>query len=189
MKKVIYTKYSTERSDKFKIATSNIKEDGSVYVKKKPVHEKAQSHIEGLLSKYEALKEYYNRSEVEFVPCEIAERNAFFPFVEGESLEGRLDRYVENKDYKGILQEVENYKRVITDNLEIVPFRICDDFIGVFGANYPEEGVAAFKVSDIDLIFSNIIISGDKWQVIDYEWTFDFPVPAAAHGNFSKIEQ
>ena len=57
MKKVIYTKYSTERSDKFKIATSIIKEDdGSVYVKKKPVHEKAQSHIEGLFSKYEALK-------------------------------------------------------------------------------------------------------------------------------------
>lgn len=33
------------------------------------------------------------------------------------------------------------------------------------------------KGVDIDLIFSNIMVQGNTWIVIDYEWTFDFPVP------------
>lgn len=30
---------------------------------------------------------------------------------------------------------------------------------------------------DIDLIFANIIVTGDTWTAIDYEWTFDFAAP------------
>lgn len=30
---------------------------------------------------------------------------------------------------------------------------------------------------DIDLIFANIIVTGDTWTAIDYEWTFNFAVP------------
>lgn len=178
MKKVIYTKYSVERSDNFKIVTSIVKnENGSMQVEKKAAHYKAQSHVESLAEKYKDLKEYYQDSVIEPVFCEMANGQAVFPYIEGESLESRLDKYVNEKDYKGILSEIENYKKMITDNVEIVPFHICDEFIGVFGANYPEEGIDAFKISDIDLIFSNIIISRDKWKVIDYEWTFNFAVP------------
>ncbi|MBR2037037.1 MAG: hypothetical protein IKA09_04845, partial [Lachnospiraceae bacterium] len=32
--------------------------------------------------------------------------------------------------------------------------------------------------SNYDFIFSNILIDGDNWQVIDYEWTVDKAVPA-----------
>lgn len=178
MKKVIYTKYSVERSDNFKIVTSIVKnENGSMQVEKKAAHYKAQSHVESLSEKYKDLKEYYQDSVIEPVFCEMADGQAIFPYIEGENLESKLDKYVDEKDYKGILSEIENYKKMITDNVEIVPFHICDEFIGVFGANYPEEGINAFKVSDIDLIFSNIIISRDKWKVIDYEWTFNFAVP------------
>lgn len=34
------------------------------------------------------------------------------------------------------------------------------------------------EVSDIDLILSNILVGEDgTWHVIDYEWTFFFPIP------------
>ena len=35
------------------------------------------------------------------------------------------------------------------------------------------------ETADIDLIFSNILLTEDgKRHVLDYEWTFEFPVPA-----------
>lgn len=34
----------------------------------------------------------------------------------------------------------------------------------------------AREYSNIDLIFENIIL-GDKYTIIDYEWSLDFPVP------------
>ena len=33
-------------------------------------------------------------------------------------------------------------------------------------------------MSNIDLVPANILILKDRQVVIDYEWTFDFPVPA-----------
>ncbi len=36
--------------------------------------------------------------------------------------------------------------------------------------------LSSMKVSNIDLIPANIMIS-DGWEMIDYEWTFEFPIP------------
>ena len=33
-------------------------------------------------------------------------------------------------------------------------------------------------VSNLDFVFPNILVNGDKWQVIDYEWTFEKLIPA-----------
>lgn len=178
MKNVLYTKYSTERSDKFKIVTSIIKNnDGSVYVEKRRACEKAQSHILSLYEKYIKLEEYYKTTVIEPIPCKIVDGSAVFPFVIGDSLENILDRYIEAGDYKGVLANIENYRKNITENVEIIPFKVSDNFIRVFGQNYPAEDVDAFRTSNIDLIFSNIIMSDSKWKMMDYEWTFDFPVP------------
>lgn len=178
MNKAIFTKYSTERDDKFKIVTT-IKEDeeGNKWVEKRAVHKRAKPHIESLSQKYKELTEYYKNTLIQPASCDVFGSKAVFSFVNGESLEKRLDRYVEEKDLKKILDEIEKYKKVISTGVEIVPFQVCDEFIHVFGSNYPMEGVDAFRVSDIDLVFSNIIISDDIWHVIDYEWTFDFFVP------------
>ena len=35
-------------------------------------------------------------------------------------------------------------------------------------------------VADFDLIFANILVDGDHWTLIDYEWTFDRPIETRA---------
>lgn len=178
MKKTVYTKYSTERGNQFKIVTSIQKDDeGNRWVEKRAAHRLAQPHIESLPQKYEDLKEYYKETAIEPVHCELVGSKAIFSYIDGESLESRLSRCIKEDDLKGLLHEIENYRNMITSNVELVPFHISESFVEVFGSNYPEEGIDAFPVSDIDLIFSNIIISDDKWYVIDYEWTYHFPVP------------
>ena len=47
----------------------------------------------------------------------------------------------------------------------------------VFGEITLPVSVPFAKGVDIDLIFANIMVQGNTWTVIDYEWTFDFPVP------------
>ena len=39
----------------------------------------------------------------------------------------------------------------------------------------PEATILA--LTNMDRIFSNILLTGEEWSFIDYEWTFDFPVP------------
>ena len=39
------------------------------------------------------------------------------------------------------------------------------------------EKIADSKVSNLDLIFPNIILTDGTWNVIDYEWTFEAEVP------------
>lgn len=178
MEKVIYTKYSMERADEFKIGTSIFRDNhGEKWVKKYARHIKARTHIESLFYKYLKLKTYYKEAAMEIVPCEVCDTKAFFRFVKGESLESILDKYVENRDVKGFLVEIDNYRRIITENIELDSFQVCDEFIQVFGRDHPREGKKAFKISNIDLIFTNIIIENGDWKLIDYEWVFDFSVP------------
>ncbi len=48
---------------------------------------------------------------------------------------------------------------------------------GVFGMTF--EDISCSTVTDLDLIAQNVIRGNDgKVSVIDYEWTFDFPIPA-----------
>lgn len=178
MKKTVFIKYSTERDNEFKIITSIMEDDeGIKWVEKRAAHKEAQPHIASLPKKYKELKEYFKNTDVEPISCNMLDSKAIFSFVEGESLESRLDRYIEDDNLKDFLNEIKNYKKAIISNVELVPFRVCDDYIRVFGENFPEDGSDSFLVSDVDLIFANIIIQNKKYYIIDYEWVFDFPVP------------
>lgn len=178
MEKIVYTKYSTERADKFKIVTSIVRDTNlKKRVEKRARHKEARSHIESLSHKYKNLKTYYKDSSMEVVPCDICDSKAVFPFVEGHDLESILDQCSADRDIRKFLADIENYRRIITEHIDLVPFQVCEEFIQVFGQEYPETGVDAFTISNIDLIFSNIIIADDTWKIIDYEWVFDFLVP------------
>lgn len=50
-------------------------------------------------------------------------------------------------------------------------------FRRVFGEVFFERPQPCRKISDVDMIFSNAVAVGDGYELIDYEWTFDFPVP------------
>lgn len=58
-------------------------------------------------------------------------------------------------------------------------FQMTEEFHSVFGSIELPAGLPAFPVADIDMILPNILIQEDSgaWTVIDYEWSFHFPVP------------
>ena len=57
----------------------------------------------------------------------------------------------------------------------IVDFAITDDFVKCFGEiDYKGKAV---KVANADQILDNFILADDGFTLIDYEWTFFFPIP------------
>lgn len=52
-------------------------------------------------------------------------------------------------------------------------YRLFDKYLALI--SYGEEA----EVADYDLIFANILVDGDRWTVIDYEWTVEKQVPSS----------
>lgn len=57
-------------------------------------------------------------------------------------------------------------------------FQKTPEFIQVFGDVDLKEGLKCAPVSNIDFLPANIIMEEEKTTVIDYEWTFFFPIPS-----------
>ncbi len=113
---------------------------------------------------------------------------AEFDYVDGESLETRLDRMVNNGEGNTAANLMLSFVERLRSLPTLVPFESSYDFRRWFGDVRPEnitrtdtEGnrapVMALPVADIDMIPQNILLTDTQAVLIDYEWTFDFPVP------------
>lgn len=177
---LVYTKYSIERAEAFWLRTDIGKRgtDGERYAAKTALRETAAEHVRQIASAYEALKTCYAGSGLEPCRCRDKGTHVEFEFLRGETLQQRLERLsVENRTDE-ITALLDSYRARVSGHAKDT-FRMTDGFREVFGeATLPEE-LRAAAVSDIDLIFSNILLpDGDgPWKFIDYEWTFSFPVP------------
>ncbi|MBD5459478.1 MAG: hypothetical protein HDR26_00820, partial [Lachnospiraceae bacterium] len=102
-------------------------------------------------SAYEMLCRRYEGGNLHINRCRLHEKEeelwACFEFVPGETLSELMDKCLEKDDLDG-------FHALFREYVERIGYH----------QGYP--------VSDFDMVFSNIIVDGDKWTVIDYEWTF-----------------
>lgn len=164
MEKLLYEKLSNERNPEFNIVTDIVERDGKRLVIKRPYEKKAISHIHRVYGAYEGLSKIMAGSQF----C-VNKSVLVGDSIESEFLEGECITSADSAKYVEAVTKA--YMPVAS------AFVITDDFIKVFGEVELPIGVLAAKYVDIDLIFENIINTKDGWQVIDYEWTFDFPIP------------
>ena len=107
-----------------------------------------------------------------------------FPFLTGQPLHDILEQAVGDKDEQKIESILREYVHRIMNSGGETPFRMTTAFAEVFGEVELAGDFSCAKASDIDMIFSNILVNNEyrseadaEWKVIDYEWTFDFPIP------------
>lgn len=183
MEKLIYTKYSNERSARFAIRT-DIYEDGQGRrcVRKYADTEAARPHIEHIQTVYEQMQTQFRGSR--FVPnkAELHPEYIEFEYVEGETLEKQLDAYLAAGDQEGFAALVNTYadevRRVYgVSEATGTAHEDTSAYAETFGTVTLPTPVPMAQGVDIDLIFANIIVTGDTWTAIDYEWTFDFAAP------------
>lgn len=147
-----YVKYSNDRAREYAIRTEISRDSaGEVSVRKFPVFPEAEEHVRGMEVAYRNLLEKYRDGRLDINRCALEEQNgqlcAKFEFVEGTPLSELMDLCLERDDLDGFYRYFEEYMERV---------------------GYHED----FPVADFDPIFSNILVNGDTWMLIDYEWTF-----------------
>lgn len=151
--KILYSKFSVERDKRFQIRTDIIQtESGERIVRKYPMTDEARLHVKRMEENHAKLQEMAEGTCISFCPVVFRDKAAEFPWVKGETLQQRIQGFLE----QGNLDAAE---------------RLLLRYIEVSGQ------LRQKQIADVDLIFSNILIDGDVWNVIDYEWSFEADIP------------
>ena len=176
METLIYSKYSNERSRRFSLRTDILEQDGVRIVKKIPSGKEGEEHVASLVKWREALEKVFQDSPFVCNKCTLEGKNAVLEYVSGENLEERLDSLLKQgkkeeaeKLLTGYLTEIEKiYKGRI--------FETTEEFTKVFGETVFFQEMECADVTDIDMVCQNLVLTNPP-VVLDYEWTFDFPIP------------
>ena len=187
-KRVIYSKYSNERARQFAIRTDICKNtDGEKNVKKYALYPEGKEHICHMEMAYERLTSCYEdgRDKIAFCACHTKNDVSVSAFDSGTTLQDVMERALEANQTELVKNILDDYAKRIMEYGGKKRFVLTEDFKKVFGEVDFTEEPEAVDTCDIDMIFANILIPKGsenkigqaKWTVIDYEWTFFFPVP------------
>lgn len=181
--KVLYVKCNSTRIKMFQLKTIIYEENGQKFVKKEALCDEAIPHLMKMKENYKKLKKTIVDPNIHFANI-IAEteKSLIFEFVDGLSMEQCFLNAQQNN--------IQEANRIIADYISLVKngFQTKDfahqnmeeNYTQVFGEGDYEklESKACFdRVSNCDLIPSNILYKDNKIYIIDYEWVFDFSVP------------
>lgn len=155
--RVIYSKFSMERDVRFQIRTDIIqKPDGERVVRKYPLTQAAKAHVCAMEEHYRRLEQPIAGTCIRFCPAKTVEidgREAVeFPWIKGIALQKQLIQLLEDGKDEEAEKLICTYIRVLRE-------------------------LPIHDVADVDLIFPNILVDGDIWNIIDYEWTFEEEIP------------
>ncbi len=151
---VVYARFSNDRAPQYAIRTEiRKKEDGSFEVRKIPQTKQAQAHVAGMAENYHRLEETYAGSGLLLNHCHMEGAEAVFAYLPGRTLEEALDDCLDRDDEEGFQALFNRYRQL---------------------AKYPLQGT----LCNYDLIFSNLILTQQGWNLIDYEWVHNRKAPA-----------
>lgn len=181
----IYSKYSRERASQYQIKTSILILDESRYVTKAALTYSAEEHIKQIYLNFETLRHVYGDDNI-VKPISFESGSISFEYIDGESISQLLLWSVIRKDKVKFFGVLDMFIRLI-DNLNseyYCQFEHTPNFIDTFGYREKLLGLKSLTISNIDLIFENLLLDKNgQIKIVDYEWVFDYPIPL----NFIKF--
>lgn len=176
-----YCKFSNQRDSGLSIRTEisygSPQGGAGIAVRKVPDNRRSIAHVAGLEEKYQMLSRQYASSRIQVNTCRIEGEAAVLDYVSGTSMENLLDDLLD----RGRIHEAGKLVQELFAEFEkaegLAPFAATDRFHKVFGRLEEPLADVTLPCTDVDLVFANVIRQGDKWILLDYEWSFDFPIP------------
>lgn len=193
MAELRYVKYNRTRQDRYQIKTEIFEDAGTLFVEKTALKPEGTEHIRSFEEKYRVLTSQNER--LKLAKPEILEDGwkVRFPYLKGQTLAELLgERISAAQSEEEIYGAVAAAMEFIYDNKaeSIASFERTPEFDQVFGGGglleeYNAEELTkllagdAYRASNIDGLFENMLVTEDGVYAIDYEWVYLFPVPAA----------
>lgn len=176
---ILYVKFSNDRGRGHNIRTYLTKsEDGKRHLLKAADSKEAVSQIENLKKTYGTLCRLYEDTRFSINAYLERKDGLEFEFLSGHTMEEELDLLLAEGKLQKAKETIFEVLNEIRSCKTVKEFQMTEEFQEVFGRAELPDGLMAADASDIDLIMSNILTQEDgSWTVIDYEWSFHFPVP------------
>ena len=182
--KILYVKNNSERAKKYQLKTIIFEKNGTRFVKKQALCDEAIPHLKKMKENYHALTDAIINPKIKLAKIIDEDTNSLtFEFIEGISLEKKFNHAIQSND--SLVDEIiENYLDFLKKSFKITHLPEShasnDNFKNIlFNINFKQsDDFTYFKdISNIDLIFSNIIYKEDEIYLIDYEWVFSLNLP------------
>lgn len=178
----VYVRFSNERREDAQIRTLLYRD----HVEKQAMTEQAIPHIARMAKLEEKLNALFDgvtlldrRLQANHILAAEKETGSMrFALVAGKSLEQQLDEWLAEGKGEAVADTLLSFAEQIRKLPGQSAFAETEDFCAVFGS-LPDgllQQLHTLPVTDVDLVCQNILL-GDSAQIIDYEWTFTFPVP------------
>lgn len=174
MKQTLFVKYNRTRKPEYQIRTSIVEEDGVRYVEKTALCPEGEAHIRSLKKKREQLAEINPKIQVLKPVFFDGDTRARFRFLQGETMAEQLGRRIQAGEP---VQEVLKEGLLLCLGQPDREFEKTPRFVQAFG-DTPDFSDKSFSVSNVDGLFENLMVTDEGIWVMDYEWVFDFPIPA-----------
>ena len=173
----LFVKYNRTRKPAFQIRTSITETNGQRMVEKCALEDEGRAHIASFEEKYEKLSKLYQKVNVLKPQFKEGKKAVSFPFLTGITLAELLGSRIQNQ--KAPADDINKaMEALFTVSLGAVSdFQVTPQFTEVFG-EIPAFTDSSYSVSNIDGLFENMMVADGKLYCLDYEWVFDFPVPA-----------
>lgn len=178
----VYVRFSNERREDAQIRTLLYRD----HVEKQAMTGQAILHITRMAELEEALNTLFDgvtlldrRLQANHILAAETETGSMcFALVEGKSLEQQLDEWLAEGKGEAVADCLLSFAEQLRNLPGQSAFTETDSFHTVFGSLTEHLGqqLHTLPVTDVDLVCQNILL-GDSAQIIDYEWTFDFPIP------------
>lgn len=170
---------------------AGINTDGSQrYVEKRALTKAADFHVSRISELSGKLSEMY-RGRLKINRCEKTDITGTvrMEYLTGETFEEYLDRVLAKQGPDACENALLEYLDLVVPKELESAFEMTDSFREIFGeipgeisggipGEYEIHSLKTLPVSDVDLIPANVIRSDGSSTLIDYEWSFDFPVPS-----------
>lgn len=177
MQKIVFSKFSNERARRFAIRTDIVSDESKqLSVFKRNLYPEGQQHIKNIYRWYEELSKVYEGTQIELNRCEYLGDKVSLEYLRQLTLEHELNELLRKRRFDQFNNLLFSYIDEVKKGDMIHPFVKTEAFVETFGDVTVDDSLSA-KVTNIDMVLNNVIL-GEKWTIIDYEWTFDFPVPA-----------
>ncbi|WP_418462910.1 hypothetical protein [Frisingicoccus sp.] len=180
MEKIIYSKYSNDRRREFAIRTDICCDDkGNKAVYKTAMFPEGKQHLNHMYNYYAESKKSSTCSEMGLAECSWeTDGRLKFEYLNGTPLDEILDRLLAEGESKKVEEILLEYIETIYKNSCDCEFNISEPFKTVFGDVELPGKLQCGRYTNIDMILPNVLIEGTEKKLIDYEWVFDFPIPA-----------
>ena len=178
--KIFYVKNNNDRAAEFQLQTIIYEDNGKMFVKKRALKPEAFSHLAGMKDNYLKLSSIIVDPKIKLAEILYESEDCLiFEFIDGYSfekkmhgaiIEGQQEADYTLNEYFDLLKT--GFKTTFFDSSSMV----TDRFKELFGeGDYSDlDGDVCFDgISNLDLIFSNIIYKDDVVYLIDYEWVFE----------------